>query len=114
MSRRNDYATVIYDPNLFKKNARISHFWRHDLNHAFILVDIQPPDYLSIGRTGGLCRYSLHISAHRSWATWNPDILCRKPCNRIPLPDRFALRSEERRVGKACVSTCRSRWSTCH
>src|SRR3546814_10546282 len=24
-----------------------------------------------------------------------------------------AIRSEERRVGKACVSTCRSRWSTC-
>src|SRR3546814_14319058 len=69
----------------------MSHFWRHDLNHAFILVDIQPPDYLSIGRTGGLCRYSLHISAHRSWATWNPELLCRKPCNRIPLPDRFTL-----------------------
>src|SRR3546814_4706833 len=25
-----------------------------------------------------------------------------------------ALRSEERRVGKECVSTCRSRWSPCH
>src|SRR3546814_12755879 len=25
-----------------------------------------------------------------------------------------ALRSEERRVGKACVSTCRSRWSPSH
>src|SRR3546814_15053409 len=25
--------------------------------------------------------------------------------------DRAALRSEERRVGKECVSTCRSRWS---
>src|SRR3546814_14195957 len=24
------------------------------------------------------------------------------------------LRSEERRVGKACVSTCRSRWSRMH
>src|SRR3546814_15990004 len=24
------------------------------------------------------------------------------------------LRSEERRVGKGCVSTCRSRWSPCH
>src|SRR3546814_19870624 len=23
-------------------------------------------------------------------------------------------KSEERRVGKECVSTCRSRWSTCH
>src|SRR3546814_15372026 len=26
----------------------------------------------------------------------------------------FAVRSEERRVGKACVSTCRSRWSPYH
>src|SRR3546814_11070947 len=25
----------------------------------------------------------------------------------------FWRRSEERRVGKECVSTCRSRWSTC-
>src|SRR3546814_15386308 len=27
---------------------------------------------------------------------------------------RRAARSEERRVGKECVSTCRSRWSPCH
>src|SRR3546814_13933314 len=27
---------------------------------------------------------------------------------------RFAKRSEERRVGKECVSTCRSRWSPYH
>src|SRR3546814_11024138 len=26
----------------------------------------------------------------------------------------LALRSEERRVGKECVSTCRSRWSPVH
>src|SRR3546814_13215566 len=34
-----------------------------------------------------------------------------------PLPDRVRVaigRSEERRVGKACVSTCRSRWSPYH
>src|SRR3546814_15695513 len=30
-------------------------------------------------------------------------------------PDAFlGLRSEERRVGKECVSTCRSRWSPYH
>src|SRR3546814_10602253 len=31
-------------------------------------------------------------------------------------PERLAaqLRSEERRVGKECVSTCRSRWSPYH
>src|SRR3546814_17997260 len=28
--------------------------------------------------------------------------------------DRERLRSEERRVGKECVSTCRSRWSPSH
>src|SRR3546814_11413032 len=27
---------------------------------------------------------------------------------------RHTIRSEERRVGKECVSTCRSRWSTYH
>src|SRR3546814_20532846 len=27
---------------------------------------------------------------------------------------RYASRSEERRVGKECVSTCRSRWSPYH
>src|SRR3546814_12923571 len=34
---------------------------------------------------------------------------------RLPLPDIERLsRSEERRVGKECVSTCRSRWSRYH
>src|SRR3546814_14577713 len=28
--------------------------------------------------------------------------------------DRHRIRSEERRVGKECVSTCRSRWSPYH
>src|SRR3546814_998602 len=30
-----------------------------------------------------------------------------------PIPD-FGIRSEERRVGKECVSTCRARWSPYH
>src|SRR3546814_16921792 len=33
----------------------------------------------------------------------------KKPC-----PQRGSQRSEERRVGKECVSTCSSRWSTYH
>ena len=32
----------------------------------------------------------------------------------VSLEDSFQLRSEERRVGKECVSTCRSRWSPYH
>src|SRR3546814_16046597 len=33
---------------------------------------------------------------------------------RTPLNSSLILRSEERRVGKECVSTCRSRWSPYH
>src|SRR3546814_13443424 len=38
------------------------------------------------------------------------------PGGAIPIEalDQVALRSEERRVGKECVSTCRSRWSPYH
>src|SRR3546814_15024252 len=32
----------------------------------------------------------------------------------IDTPVEFELRSEERRVGKECFSTCSSRWSPCH
>src|SRR3546814_5169265 len=39
---------------------------------------------------------------------------CRDPwCAGSP-PHRPGWRSEERRVGKECVSTCRSRWSPYH
>src|SRR3546814_15613140 len=33
---------------------------------------------------------------------------------RVQISFKYQLRSEERRVGKECVSTCRSRWSTYH
>src|SRR3546814_17181889 len=32
----------------------------------------------------------------------------------VPVVPTVAVRSEERRVGKECVSTCRSRWSPYH
>src|SRR3546814_11045005 len=32
----------------------------------------------------------------------------------VPTGAYYYLRSEERRVGKECVSTCRSRWSPYH
>ena len=32
----------------------------------------------------------------------------------LPREKRVEIRSEERRVGKECVSTCRSRWSPYH
>src|SRR3546814_12326094 len=43
------------------------------------------------------------------WWAWEH----RPPCSRVTAPVR-STRSEERRVGKECVSTCRSRWSPYH
>src|SRR3546814_167216 len=43
------------------------------------------------------------------------EALCRKACDALGLGLVFRQsRSEERRVGKECVSTCRSRWSPYH
>src|SRR3546814_3127360 len=64
--------------------------------------------------TIGLDRTSVYISNVIFW---------RPPGNRQPTPAEIAaclpfverhIRSEERRVGKECVSTCRSRWSPYH
>src|SRR3546814_8662448 len=69
--------------------------------------DLQRRSGLSQGcvahdRRGGVNRGFLHRF---------PDV--REPlCERVPW--RRPLRSEERRVGKECVSTCRSRWSPYH
>src|SRR3546814_12510026 len=39
-----------------------------------------------------------------------PHFFSNRPMIRI----KVDLRSEERRVGKECISTCRYRWSPCH
>src|SRR3546814_5489119 len=42
-------------------------------------------------------------------------VICRQDCHSRPtLLKSPQNRSEERRVGKECVSTCRSRWSPYH
>src|SRR3546814_17982084 len=45
-----------------------------------------------------------------AFAEINPDI----PHGAVFAPKVWEMRSEERRVGKECVSTCRSRWSPYH
>src|SRR3546814_13628965 len=45
-----------------------------------------------------------------NWEVWHPEPVS-TAMERI---DMFHLRSEERRVGKECVSTCSSRWSPYH
>src|SRR3546814_6017107 len=42
------------------------------------------------------------------------DVAARNGIRAIPVDPPFGERSEERRVGKECVSTCRSRWAPYH
>src|SRR3546814_8462011 len=64
-----------------------------------------------------VCSSDLHAGAwldhSRPAASGHRNRLCG---HRLPHPSEplSARRSEERRVGKECVSTCRSRWSPYH
>src|SRR3546814_3321242 len=50
-----------------------------------------------------------HLWEVETGKTQNPSVdLVRR------LADHFGVRSDERRVGQECVSTCRSRWSPYH
>src|SRR3546814_8740718 len=59
-------------------------------------------------RTEGAGRARKAAQAAQGPAIWGP---CRSDGRRCARP---RTRSEERRVGKECVSTCRSRWSPYH
>src|SRR3546814_14320370 len=48
------------------------------------------------------------------WAQGNGGALLAGAATAASLLGLIAWRSEERRVGKECVSTCRSRWSPYH
>src|SRR3546814_9526962 len=49
---------------------------------------------------------ALIANCHRDPKRWRPYT----PDDFLPKPRERSQRSEERRVGKECVSTCRSRW----
>src|SRR3546814_17915817 len=54
---------------------------------------------------------SLHENLHRQWTyILLPALTHTHACSNIPAKSE-PHSSEERRVGKECVSTCRSRWS---
>src|SRR3546814_13308795 len=57
------------------------------------------------------------ISRSKAWTSPSANRPCSKCCAPKPCPlpsPRPSSRSEERRVGKECVSTCRYRWSPDH
>src|SRR3546814_20769373 len=51
-------------------------------------------------------------ATYRQRSNASPELIRKDPAhNWYARGDRFRLRSEERRVGKGCVSQCRTRWS---
>src|SRR3546814_119584 len=62
---------------------------------------------LALSRLLGLCLL-IPLMALRIWDPAPVEVL------RLKVFDLYQLRSEERRVGKECVRTCRSRWSPDH
>src|SRR3546814_13986688 len=50
----------------------------------------------------------------RGWTPWAPQDSVPHTAVRRDVDARTNPKSEERRVGKECVSTCRSRWSPDH
>src|SRR3546814_20326587 len=73
---------------------------RGEIVHAWIALFRQHP-VKALARTARF--HSQCLEAQRSVDAIEPD---------QPRGMRFAVRSEERRVGKECVSKCRSWWST--
>src|SRR3546814_1308264 len=70
----------------------------------------RPLTRLAIGRFAGCGGCSPH-----EWANDGAMRLKAPPKSKWRWPkEKKARRSEERRVGKECVSTCRSRWSPYH
>src|SRR3546814_13130679 len=57
-----------------------------------------------------------HLKISRSWLSRLLDVVRLPEAIIAAFADRhdITVRSEERRVGKECVSTCRSRWSPYH
>src|SRR3546814_14943524 len=75
--------------------------------HAIMLVREHLPHHLQTNRMV----VAVHL-IHQPLAPQAPrssEFL--RPCDRQWSLTHVAIRSEERRVGKECVSTCRSRWS---
>src|SRR3546814_13302020 len=70
-------------------------------------IDIEAVNFAAEYKDRVFADFLREYSAGR---TPNPDVLC----NAEIKFKAFLDRSEERRVGKECVRTCRSRWSPSH
>src|SRR3546814_13768549 len=101
--------------------AEVWDFWAQNSADCFLVVglDAAPHPYsmltLDLASIAGReCRRQLYAVDKKA-----PDLLVARDGDNADAIGLFppflrATRSEERRVGKECVSTCRSRWSPYH
>src|SRR3546814_14733220 len=98
-----EWPLILPDDPLIKKLAQAT----FDISEY--IVDIAKKDGLAPGLKpldGGV---TLHLACHA-----RAQNMGNKAVDLLKLIPGYDKRSEERRVGKECVSTCRSRWSPYH
>src|SRR3546814_17595387 len=93
--------------------------------HAFCYSTYEEKDFIQVGNTiGNAFEYvpsdikkQGYVTSHAAFTIYGKNLvelsIILSTLHRV-WADTIAGRSEERRVGTACVSTCRSRWSTDH
>src|SRR3546814_12691091 len=96
--------------------------WSSDVCSSDLLINaargrhLVEPDLLEALQSGQLSGATLDVFATEPLPAehpfWSHPLVTVSP--HVASPTLARTRSEERRVGKACVSTCRSRWSPYH
>src|SRR3546814_13870762 len=83
------------------------------LDEDILVIERETFDQLTAGhQTGQL--YDIHYRSLLAKARPIHRMMAEEDHQLVQLIPSFLVRSEERRVGKECVSTCRSRWSPYH
>src|SRR3546814_572943 len=123
------HLPVMIDPEPAPYGTLIGHFSRGNPQWRDILPDVQalaiftgPNAYITpswyattreTGKTVPTWNY-VAIHAYGTLQLFDEPERLRAVVARHTVVQEATRRSEERRVGKECVSTCRSRWSTYH
>src|SRR3546814_14786071 len=97
--RISDWSSDVCSSDLFGRVGRIVAELLRTHQRPYIAVDADIDAVAAARRDGFIVRYA--------------DVARPGSLNQLTIENADA-RSEERRVGKECVSTCRSRWSPYH
>src|SRR3546814_17188690 len=86
------------------------------LDNCHVRVAFAPNDERTARRLSETLGTATEVHSHRSYggargSLWLDHVTVSRQATGRPLLTPGEVRSEERRVGKECVSTCRSRWS---